>query len=91
MKSKRDWQFYYISFGIRHPFSFFWTEVPILSIKPSMHLTIKETKLKLKSNKLKGNLKLKYIKISLRNGVSICPVTKFFVCFDVFHFSFFPN
>ena len=47
MKSKRDWRFYYISFGIRHLFWVFWTEVPILSIKISMHLTIKETKLKL--------------------------------------------
>ena len=48
MKSKTDWRFYYISFAIRHPFWFFWTEVPILSIKISMHLTIKKSKLKLK-------------------------------------------
>ena len=48
MKSKRDWRFYYISFWIRHPLWVFWTEIPILSIKLFMHLTLKETKLKLK-------------------------------------------
>ena len=48
MKSKRDRRFYYVSFGIRHPLWGFWTEVPILSIKLSMHLRIKETILKLK-------------------------------------------
>ena len=48
MKSKRDWRFYYISFGIRHPLWVFWTEIPILSIKLFMHLILKETKLKLK-------------------------------------------
>ena len=35
-------------FWDKAPFGVFWTEVPVLSIKLSMHLTIKETKLKLK-------------------------------------------
>ena len=63
--AKRESRFYYISFGIRHPFSFVWTGVPKLSMKLSNHFTLEETKLKLKITKLKGKPKLNYLQMSL--------------------------